>query len=126
MAHSFKNIPDFLKFLKESEVQYVDFIFADLRGKQQHTAQHITAIDEGLLTEGIYFDGSSLAGWKSINESDMLLLPDLAKVSLDPFSAQPTVKVFCDVFDPLTRKPSTRCPRSIAKSAETYLQTTGI
>lgn len=126
MAHSFKNIPDFLKFLKESEVQYVDFIFADLRGKQQHTTQHITAVDECLLTDGIYFDGSSLAGWKSINESDMLLLPDLAKVSLDPFSAQPTVKVFCDVFDPLTRKPYTRCPRSIAKSAETYLQTTGI
>lgn len=126
MAHSFKNIPDFLKFLKENEVQYVDFVFADLRGKQQHTTQHITTVDEAFLTDGVYFDGSSIAGWKSINESDMLLLPDLNKISLDPFSAQPTVKVFCDVLDPLTRKPYSRCPRSVAKAAESYLQTAGV
>lgn len=77
MAHKFKSASDFLKFLKENDIQYVDFIFADLRGKQQHTTQHISTIDEAFLTEGVYFDGSSIAGWKAINELDMLLLPDL-------------------------------------------------
>lgn len=126
MAHKFKSASDFLKFLKENDIQYVDFIFADLRGKQQHTTQHITTIDEAFLTEGVYFDGSSIAGWKAINESDMLLLPDLSKVAIDPFAAQPTVKVFCDVLEPSTRKPYTRCPRSVAKAAEAYMQTAGV
>ncbi|MDY0028374.1 MAG: type I glutamate--ammonia ligase [Pseudobdellovibrionaceae bacterium] len=125
-ALSFKSAPEFVKFLKEGDIQYVDFCFADLRGKQQHTTQHISTVDEGLLTEGVYFDGSSIAGWKAINESDMILLPDLSRVMKDPFSAQPTVKLFCFVLDPTTRKPYERCPRSIAKAAEEYLKTTGI
>ncbi len=121
-----KNAAELVKFIKENEIQYVDFIFADLRGKQQHTAQHVSTIDEALLEEGIYFDGSSIAGWKAINESDMLLVPDLNKMSLDPFSAQPTLKVFCDVLEPSTRKPYTRCPRAVAKAAESYLRSSGI
>lgn len=125
-ALKFKSASDFLKYLKENEIVYVDFVFADLKGKQQHTTQHIVTVNEDLLTEGIYFDGSSIAGWKAINESDMILLPDLSKVCTDPFSAQPTVKVFCDVLEPATRKPYSRCPRSIAKAAEAYLATTGI
>lgn len=125
-ALKFKSHSDFLKFLKENEIQYVDFLFADLRGKQQHTAQHISTITEDLLTEGIYFDGSSIAGWKSINESDMILLPDISKVALDPFSAQPTVKIFCYVLEPSTRKPYERCPRSVAKAAESYISTSGV
>jgi glutamine synthetase len=123
---SIKSPADLVKFLKENDIQYVDFCFADLRGKQQHTAQHISTIDEALLKEGIYFDGSSIAGWKAINESDMILRPDLAKIAIDPFSAQPTIKVMCDVIEPATGKPYTRCPRSIAKAAEAHLKATGI
>ncbi|HNQ92089.1 MAG TPA: type I glutamate--ammonia ligase [Alphaproteobacteria bacterium] len=125
-ALHFKSNSDFLKYLKENEIQYVDFVFTDLRGKQQHTAQHISTIAEDLLLEGIYFDGSSIAGWKSINESDMILLPDITKVALDPFSAQPTVKIFCYVLEPSTRKPYERCPRSVAKAAEAYVSTSGV
>ncbi len=120
-----KSASDFVKFCKDNDAQFVDFLFTDLRGKQQHTAQHISTIDEGFLNEGVFFDGSSIAGWKAINESDMLLKPDYAKVSLDPFAAQPTVKIFCDVYDPTTGKPYTRCPRSIAKSAQAYVKSGG-
>ncbi len=125
-ALKFKSPADFVKYLKDEEKQYVDFIFADLRGKQQHTTQHVSTVDVDLLTDGIYFDGSSIAGWKAINESDMILFPDLSRVCVDPFSAQPTVKVFCFVHEPSTRKPYERCPRSVARAAEEYLKTTGI
>ncbi|MDD3020737.1 MAG: type I glutamate--ammonia ligase [Alphaproteobacteria bacterium] len=125
-ALKFKSPADFVKYLKDEEKQYVDFVFADLRGKQQHTTQHVSTVDVDLLTDGIYFDGSSIAGWKAINESDMILLPDLSRVCVDPFSAQPTVKVFCFVLEPSTRKHYERCPRSVAKAAEDYLKTTGI
>lgn len=120
-----KNASEFTKFCKDNDVQFVDFLFADMRGKQQHTSQHISTIDEGFMSEGVFFDGSSIAGWKAINESDMLLKPDYSKVSLDPFAAQPTVKIFCDVYDPTTGKPYTRCPRSIAKAAEAYVKSGG-
>ncbi len=121
-----KTIADFIKALEEHEIQYVDFNFTDLRGKWQHTAQHIDTIDETMLKEGIYIDGSSIAGWKSINESDMKLIPDIKKVALDPFCSQPTIKVFCDVVDPVTNAPYKRDPRAIAKAAEAYLISTGI
>lgn len=121
-----KNVNDFLKVLDEHDIQYVDFNFTDVRGKMQHTAQHINTIDKDLLEEGIYFDGSSIAGWKTINESDMVLKPDVTTTYLDPFAAQPTVKVFCDVYEPSTNKPYARDPRSIARAAEEYLKSTGI
>lgn len=121
-----KNIADFLKVLEEQEIQYVDFNFTDMRGKWQHTAQHVDSLDKELLENGIYFDGSSIAGWRNINESDMILKPDVRKVCLDPFPAQPTIKVFCDVLDPRTMKPYDRDPRSVAKAAEAYLKTTGV
>lgn len=121
-----KNISDFLKVLEEQEIQYVDFNFTDMRGKWQHTAQHVDSLDKDLLENGIYFDGSSIAGWRNINESDMILKPDVRKVCLDPFPAQPTIKVFCDVLDPRTMKPYDRDPRSVAKAAEAYLKTTGV
>ena len=117
-----KNASEFVKFCKDNDVQYVDFLFCDMRGKQQHTAQHISTIDENFLAEGVFFDASSIAGWKAINESDMLLRPDLSKIALDPFAAQPTLKVFCDVIEPATGKPYTRCPRAIAKAAEAYIK----
>lgn len=116
----------FFKLVKDHNIQYVSFRFTDIRGKLQHTAQHISTVDDDLLTDGIMFDGSSLAGWKAINESDMLLVPDVATAVLDPFAAQPTLDVFCDVYEPSTGQPYSRDPRSIARAAEKYLQSTGI
>lgn len=121
-----KNATELLKFIKEENVEYVDFNFTDLRGKWQHTAMHVKAVDETILNEGIYFDGSSIAGWKAINESDMLLKPDLNKITIDPFSARYTIKVFCDVVDPTTGENYERDPRSIAKKAEAYIKSTGV
>jgi glutamine synthetase len=115
-----------LELLKQHDAKYVDFRFTDPRGKWQHLAQHINTINEESLTEGIMFDGSSIAGWKAINESDMVLLPDCATATLDPFAAQPSVVVFCDVLEPLTGQNYSRDPRSVAKNAEAYLKSTGI
>lgn len=117
---------DFVKFCSDNEIQYVDFIFTDLRGKLQHTAQHITTVDEDMLNEGVFFDGSSISGWKAINESDMILKPDVNRIALDPFSAQATIKIFCDVIEPSTGKNYSRDPRSIAKAAEAHIQTIGL
>jgi len=112
--------------IKEHDAKYVDFRFTDPRGKWQHLAQHINTVNEESLTEGIMFDGSSIAGWKAINESDMILLPDCATAVMDPFAAQPSVVVFCDVLEPLTGQNYSRDPRSVAKNAEAYLKSTGI
>ena len=112
--------------IKEHDVKYVDLRFTDLRGKLQHTAQHISTIDEDAFTDGIMFDGSSIAGWKAINESDMILMLDASTAALDPFAAQPTLNVFCDVFEPSSGQPYERDPRSIAKAAERYTATAGI
>ncbi|MBI4030723.1 MAG: type I glutamate--ammonia ligase [Proteobacteria bacterium] len=126
--HSFssKNSGEFLKVLEENGAHYLDFNFTDMRGVWQHTAQHVDAVDKEIVEQGIYIDGSSIAGWKSINESDMRLQPDIAKWCMDPFAAQPTMKVFCDVIEPTTDKPYNRDPRSIAKASEKYLKSTGI
>ncbi len=115
-----------LELIQENDVKYVDFRFTDPRGKWQHTAQHVSTVDEDLLTEGIYFDGSSIAGWKSINESDMILKPDLASAVMDPFAAQSQLIVFCDIVEPATGQLYDRDPRSIAKRAEAYLKSSGI
>jgi len=115
-----------LEMIKENDVKYVDFRFTDPKGKWQHTAQHVSTVDEDLLTEGIMFDGSSIAGWKEINESDMILMPDLSTAVMDPFTAQPQMILFCDVLDPATGQPYERDPRSIAKKALAYMQSTGI
>lgn len=115
-----------LNMIKERDVKYVDFRFTDPRGKWQHTAQHVSTIDETSLSEGIMFDGSSIAGWKAINESDMTLMPDLETAVMDPFAAQPQLILFCDILEPMTGQPYDRDPRSVAKRAEAYLQSTGI
>lgn len=120
-----KTVADLMKVIEENDIQYIDFNFTDARGKWQHTAQHVASFDKDMAEDGIMFDGSSIAGWKVINESDMNLVPDLNKVCLDPFAAQPTIKIFCDVIEPSTGKPYNRCPRSIAKAAENYLKTSG-
>ncbi len=120
------NFSAFFKSVKENGVEYVSFRFTDMRGKLQHTAQHISTVDEDMLTDGIMFDGSSIAGWKAINESDMILMPDVSTARMDPFSALPTLNVFCDVYEPSTGQPYSRDPRSIARSAEQYLRSSGL
>jgi glutamine synthetase len=112
--------------IKERDVKYVDFRFADTRGKMQHTSQHISTMDDETWEKGIFFDGSSIAGWKAINESDMILVPDIETAVMDPFAAQPMLTVFCDVLEPATGKPYSRCPRGVAKRAEEFVKTSGI
>jgi glutamine synthetase len=115
-----------LDMINENDAKYVDFRFTDPRGKWQHLAHHVRTITDEFLNDGVPFDGSSIAGWKAINESDMLLVPDCSTAVLDPFAAQTSVIVFCDVHEPLTGQPYGRDPRSIAKKAEQYLVSTGI
>jgi glutamine synthetase len=115
-----------LQMIKENDVKYVDLRFTDPRGKWQHLAHAIETINEDTFTDGIMFDGSSIAGWKAINESDMVLMPDAATAVMDPFAAQPSLILFCDVYEPGTGQPYGRDPRSIAKKAEAYLKTSGV
>jgi glutamine synthetase len=117
---------DVLKLMKEKDVKYVDLRFTDPRGKLQHVTFDAALIDEEALTEGLMFDGSSIAGWKVINESDMKLMPDADAMAIDPFFAQTTLAIFCDVLEPLTDEPYERDPRSIAKKAVAYLARTKI
>ena len=112
--------------IKKHDAKYVDLRFTDPRGKLQHVTQHIDTIDESVFEEGLMFDGSSIAGWKAINESDMVLKLDAATAVMDPFYAEPTVAVYCDVWEPSTNQPYDRCPRSISKKAEKYLISSGI
>jgi len=112
--------------IKENDVKYVDLRFTDPRGKWQHTAQHIDTIDEDTFSDGIMFDGSSIAGWKAINESDMTLRPDLSTAVMDPCAAQPQLILFCNVLEPETGQPYNRDPRSTANKAEAYLQASGV
>ncbi|AIL65665.1 Glutamine synthetase [Rickettsiales bacterium Ac37b] len=116
----------FFTLLKEHEIEFIDFRFTDSVGKWHHTSYFVDAINETNLRDGLPFDGSSIAGWKEVNESDMLLIPDIKTAFVDPFSASPTLVVYCDVFDPSTKSNYTRDPRSTAKRAEAYLETTKI
>ena len=115
-----------LEMLTEHSVEYVDLRFTDPRGKWQHTAQHVSTIDEDVFRDGIMFDGSSIAGWKAINECDMILMPDADTAVMDPFSAKPSLILFCDIIEPSTGQPYNRDPRSTAKKAEAYLKSSGV
>lgn len=112
--------------IKQNDIQFVDFRFTDPRGKWQHTAYLAKKVEKSSFEDGIMFDGSSISGWKSINESDMILMPDASSVFIDPFAAQPTAVIFCDVIEPSTGQPYGRDPRSTARRAEAYLNYTGI
>ena len=114
------------EMIKDHDVAFVDFRFTDPRGKWQHTAQTISTFGDEIFEEGIMFDGSSIAGWRGIQESDMTLIPDATTATLDPFSAQPSLVLFCDVREPVTGQAYTRDPRSTAKKAEAYLGSTGL
>ncbi len=121
----FKNTNEFLKYIKDNAIQFIDMNFTDLRGKWQHTTEAAEGLDEYKLDRGIFFDGSSIAGWQPINNSDMVLKPDLSKVAIDPFAAQKTLKVFCDIYSP-DGKAYNKDPRSIAKAAEKYIKSSGV
>lgn len=115
-----------VKRIKDEEIEWVDLRFTDPKGKWQHLSMVASALDEDQLTDGLMFDGSSIEGWKAINESDMVLKPDLDAVYIDPFSATPMMIIFCDVVEPSTGELYARDPRSTAKRAEAYVKTTGI
>ena len=112
--------------IQEHSVELVDLRFTDTHGKWQHTCQHVSTIEEDSFTDGFMFDGSSIAGWKAINESDMVLLPDPTSAVMDPFSARPQLILFCDIIEPSTGQPYNRDPRSTAKLAEQYLKSSGL
>ena len=115
-----------MKMIEENDVKYVDFRFCDTRGKEQHVTFPAHAIDEGTFEEGKMFDGSSIAGWKHINESDMILMPEASTAVLDPFYDDKTLILRCDIIEPNSMQGYERDPRSIAKRAEAYLKSTGI
>ncbi len=115
-----------LSEIKEKDVQYVDLRFTDTKGRMQHVTFDIDLVDEEFLEEGTMFDGSSIAGWKAINESDMLLKPDLNGWWIDPFYQQTTLFLFCDVLNPDTGEPYNRDSRSMAKKALAYVQSSGV
>ena len=117
---------DILKRIKEEEIEWVDLRFTDPKGKWQHLTMVASVMGDDEWTDGLMFDGSSIEGWKAINESDMVLKPDLDAVYTDPFSATPMLVVFCDIVEPSTGELYARDPRSTAKRAEAYLKTTGI
>jgi glutamine synthetase len=117
---------DVLKAIKDNDVRYVDFRFTDPRGKWQHVTFDVAIVDEDAFADGIMFDGSSIAGWKAINESDMTLMPDPATARMDPFYSAATMSIVCDILEPATGEPYNRDPRGIAKKAEAFLKSTGV
>ena len=116
---------DVLKKIKDEDIRYVDLRFTDPRGTWQHVTFDRSMVDEDLFEDGTMFDGSSIAGWKAINESDMILMPDPSTAVMDPFFAQPTLMLTCDVLEPATGQPYSRDPRTTAKAAEAYLKSSG-
>ncbi len=117
---------DILKMIEEKGVKFVDYRFTDTRGKEQHVTVPASEVDEEVFEIGKMFDGSSIAGWKGINESDMILMPDPETAVLDPFFEEPTVNITCDVIEPATMEGYSRDPRSVARRAEAYLRSTGV
>ncbi len=120
------SVENVMKLIKESDIKFVDFRFTDTRGKEQHTSVPVSAFTEDKFTEGHAFDGSSVAGWKGIQASDMQLMPDASTANIDPFTDEPTLILTCDVVDPTDGKGYDRDPRSIAHRAEAYLKASGL
>ena len=120
------SVSDVLKTIKDDDIQFVDLRFTDPKGTWHHVTFDVAMVDEDFFREGQMFDGSSIPGWKAINESDMILMPDTDTAIRDPFFAQATLSVVCDVLEPDTGQPYGRDPRTTAKAAEAYLQASGI
>ena len=112
---SSKNV---LKLIKDKQIEFVDLRFTDPKGKLQHLTMGSTIVDEEMLDKGVFFYGSSIAGWKAINESDMILKPDLERPIIDPFNSHTTLNIFCDILDAVKKDPYERDPRGTAKKAE--------
>src|SRR3546814_6340716 len=108
------------KLVKDHNVEFVDLRFTDVRGGQHHVSFPASIVEPALFEDGKMFDGSSISGWKGINESDMVLMPDPATAYLDPFTADPTLVMICDILDPATMQAYSRDPRGIARRAEAY------
>ena len=119
-------VADVMKMVKDNEVRFVDFRFTDTRGKEQHVTVPVSAFDEDKFESGHAFDGSSIAGWKGIQASDMILMPDPDTANMDPFMEESTMIITCDVIEPSDMKGYDRDPRSIGKRGEAYLKSTGI
>ena len=117
---------DVIKLIKDKEVKYADLRFTDTRGKEQHVTIPSKLVDEELFRDGKMFDGSSISGWKGINESDMILALDPTTAVIDPFFEQTTVNIRCDIIEPATMQGYERDPRSLGKRTEAYLKSTGI
>ena len=117
---------DFLKFLKDKEAEFVDLRFTDPRGKLQHLTMDATAVDDSMLNDGVFFDGSSIAGWKAINESDMILKPDNSRAIVDPFTSHNTLNLFCDVLDAIKKILMREIREELQKKLEAYLKSSGI
>ena len=115
-----------LSLINESNARWVDLRFTDSRGKEQHVTISASKIDEAFFKLGAMFDGSSIAGWKPINDADMILMPDDTTAVIDPFTEETTVNLRCDIVDPTTLEGYERDPRAVAKRAEAYLTSTGI
>src|SRR5690606_30282116 len=115
-----------LSLIKESEARWVDLRFTDFKGKEQHVTIPSRYVDEDFFETGQMFDGSSISGWKGINESDMVLMPDDDTAILDPFADDATVIITCDILEPSTMTGYDRAPRSVARRAEDYLKSTGL
>ena len=120
------SVANVLKMIKDQDIQFVDFRFTDTKGKEQHVSVPAAMADEDMFDEGKMFDGSSIAGWKGIQESDMILLPDANSAVIDPFLQDTTLLLRCDVIEPTTMQGYDRDPRTIAKRGEAYLKSTGI
>jgi len=117
---------DILKQIKDNDVKFVDLRFTDPKGKLQHVTMDVSCVDEDMFADGVMFDGSSIGGWKAINESDMVLMPDTETVHMDPFFAQSTMVILCDILDPISGESYNRDPRGTANKAEAYLKASGI
>lgn len=115
-----------VKMMKENKVTFVDLRFTDTKGKEQHVSLPANQVDEDMIEEGKMFDGSSIAGWKGIDDSDMILELDTSTAVMDPFMEEPTLIITCNIVEPTTGEGYERCPRTIAKRAEAYMNSTGI
>lgn len=115
-----------LKFIKDNKIEFVDLKFMDFPGQWQHFTVPSNQFNESSFENGFGFDASSIRGWKSINESDMIIIPEPSTMFVDPFIKAPTISLICDVYEPATREKYSRCPRNISQKAEAYLLSTGI
>ncbi|RCL00567.1 MAG: glutamine synthetase [Candidatus Tokpelaia sp. JSC189] len=119
-------VNDILRQIKDNDIRFVDLRFTDPKGKLHHMTMDADIMNEDMFTDGVMFDASSIAGWKAINESDMTLMPDPASVHMDPFFAQTTMIIMCDILDPISGEAYNRDPRSIARKCEAYVKLLGV